>query len=796
MNKQGIIHILRILKKEKLYTFFNVTGLGLGMACTILVVLFASTILSYEKHFKNLDRLYLYGVNMTIGGISSTQGGCNPSVGPLFKDYMPGGIEEYVRINYSWQVEIEIDEKPFIAQDLIWADESIYDVFPHEFIQGSANSARKSRGIVLSKSMAEKYFPDGNAMGELIKLKGYATFEVTGIVKDPTQTSHITYSAILPLSSYLTLASLDYAPSADRLGGDMGLRTYFLFKEGFSEEEFHDQFKVFYEEQIKESDGINYKAVVDPVGEIYLDGEIWSRWSKRNKLIFYGFISVAIFMLVLASINYINLSTARAEGRAREVGVKKVLGSGRKLLVIQFLMEAFSFSLLSLFVGLIVAQLILEYTPFNELIGQNLQLSQLLSFSLGSLLIGITLLIGFLSGIYPAFFLSGIQPIKAIGGRFNTKYSKFSFRNVLVTIQLIVSISAIVLSMLMNTQLKFMLNNDLGFDKENVVVIKFENESAKKKGNAFKNLLLSNPSISSASFSNYTPGYPTSGMAYQWEQEDGTMDALPAVPFRVDLDYFQTLELQIVQGNGFNKKRMPNDSLIDIIVNEQFVRKIGWSEPIGKSSSFGRVIGVVKDFNFSSMQSEIRPAFITQYNPEMIPDFLNLKLSGQSVAATLTSIKSSWEQEFSNELLDLEFMDQQLQSMYEDNQNQITLNNSFSLISIIISCIGLIGLTAYLTAKRVKEIALRKVFGAGSSQLFIKLFAGIFYKILLASFIASYLGFLAYNNWVDNFVYQSPINYLVFFKSLVAVLIGSGIISFYYMFKVIQGNPADTLKYE
>ncbi len=797
MIKSNFIQLIRSLRKEKTFAIFNIGGLGLGMACCILIVLYVSNILRYEKHHVNADRLYLYGVNMTIGGISSTQSSCNPSVGPLLQNYMPG-IESFVRTQYLTQADIEIGNKSYLAdEEMIWADETIFSVFTHEFVHGSAkNSTNNPNAIVLSESMARKYFNDENPIGQLIRFKDYDTYEVTGVIKDPPKTSHLSYSAILPLSSLLRLRNQDYAPSPDRMGGGMSFETYFLFHEGFGPVDFYSYFKSFYEDHLKASDNINYKAVIDPIADIYLNSKIWNRYSQGNKRVFYGFISIAVFMLILASINYINLSTARAESRAREVGVKKVLGAGKTSLIVQFMNEAWFYSIASMFTGILIAHLILLYTPFNELIGQDLSIRTLYSPRSGTLLVGITLLIGFLSGIYPAFFLSGILPLKALSGRFRVSYGRFTFRNVLVTTQFVVSISAIVLSMLMNNQLKFMFNKDLGFEDENILVLNIKNESAKNKVVAFRNTLLSNPSIESASFSNFTPGFPNWGMAYRWEQEDGTMGIMAAVPFEVDVDYFRTLGLEIVDGQGFKEKRMPGDSLQDIIVNEQFVNKMGWTEPVGKRSSFGKVIGVVKDFNFSSLRTEIRPSYLIQYDPERVPDLLNLKVSGHDLSETLKFIETSWNREFSDIMFDLEFMDQKLHSLYEENQNQIALNNAFSLISILISCIGLVGLITFITGKRIREIALRKVFGARDLQLFRQLFAGIFYQILIASFIAFYFGLQVYNNWIEGFVYRVPMRYSVFLVSLVVVLTGSIIISFYYAQKVISRNPADTLKYE
>ena len=783
---------LRIIMKDKFHSFLNITGLALGLCCSILVLLFVQNELSYDKHHKKADRIFRYGVNMTIGGINSTQATCNMALAPLLQKEIPE-IVEFVRCNYTGNMLVEANEKSLYEDKLMIIDSSVFKVFTFPFVHGNSfNALEKPNTIVLTEDLAHKYFEDQNPVGEEIEIDN-EIYEVTGVIHNLPDNSHLKFSGLISINSYLHGKNLEeiYSPSA--LGGNMRFLTYFLFAKNFTAEQFYRKFQDFYQREMVNYDKINYKAVVEPISDIYLNSKIRENFSKSNRRFLFGFVSIGLFILILACINYINLATSRAGNRSKEIGVKKVLGAERKQLINQFLSESVVLAFLALILGFLLVELILKITPFNDLINKNLQID----FFDNPLLLGgsalITLFVGFISGLYPAFYLSHVTPISSMRGNIKKGKAGQFFRNALVSFQFIISITAVIITFHMRQQIEYMQNLDLGFKKENVLMIYSTNQEVKEKFSSFRDAILEHHNIVSAGFSHSTLGRGVSGLAFEWETETGEMVTYANRAFYADKSFLKTMGIPIIAGTNFINERTLESS-IDFIVNEALVKFFGWKDPIGKKTQYGQVIGVVKDFSYASARNEILPMFIIQSSQPL--GVLNVRLKGDNIAQTMDFIKQKWMEFAPDYPINYSFLEQDLNVIYSTDETQKKLSSIFTYFCILISCFGLFGLTSYTTIQRTKEVAIRKILGARVTGIISTLFKGIFTIIIISTILAVPFAFYLFNLWQNNFANKTKVNPVLIVYVFLGALLVSFLTSVYHTIKVANTNPVEALKYE
>lgn len=794
MLKQYFKQSFRVLKKDKFHSFLNIFGLAIGLCCCLLVLLFVQNELSYDRHHKKLNRIYRYGVNMTIGGVNSTQTSCNVAVGPLLQDEMPE-IEEYVRFLNPGNALLEANDKAFYENNIQIVDNSIFRVFTIPFISGNGEQAlTEPNTIVLTKKMAEKYFGREDPVGKEMVMENQEIFTVTGLIEDLPHNSHLQFDALISLESYLRSANMQEGYSPRSLGGGMNFQLYFLFNEGFTEEKFRQKFEKFYQTEMAEFDRIEYKAVLEPLSDVYLYSKLNSRFSEANRRFLYGFTSLGLFILVLACINYINMSTSRAGSRAREIGTKKVLGAARKQLVSQFLSESVLLAFLSLAVGMLLAELVLKLTPFNDLVNKNLEIDLITNKLLTAGSILIALLVGVISGLYPAFYLSRLTPISSLKGEVSKGRKRGVFRNFLVAVQFTISIAAVILTLSMQQQIRYMQNMNLGFDQDNVLVITSTNPDVQKNFGNFRDKIVRNHGVISAGFSSSVLGYGLTGYAFNWETEQGEMEIHATKQLYADMNYLQTMDISIIEGTNFLKERNVDDPSLNFIVNEAMVDLFGWTEPIGKKNRYGQVIGVVENFNFASARDQIQPLYIIQ--PRGTPGVLNVRLKKENLTETMDHIKTQWR-EFSPDIpINYSFLDDNLNRIYRSDEMQRKLSGIFSLFCILISCFGLFGLTSYATTQRTKEVAIRKIMGSNPIRIVHTLSKGIFRLVLISSLLAFPLAFYLFKVWQNNYANRTSVDPLIFIITLLGSILVSFLTSAYHTLKVANANPVEALKYE
>ncbi|NQV18468.1 MAG: ABC transporter permease [Armatimonadetes bacterium] len=793
MFKQNFKQAIRIILKDKFHSILNIIGLALGLCCSILVLLFVQNELSYDMHHENINRIYRYGVNMTIGGNNGTQAACNAAVGPLLQNEMPE-IEAYVRCLYPGKLLVKGNDKSLYESSLLMVDNSMFQVFTYPFIYGnSANALEKPNTIVLTEKLASKYFGDQNPVGEELEIDN-DLYEITGVIENLPENSELKFSGLVSLNSFLQSQNPEGIYSPRVLGGNMMFFTYFLFAGNFTPKQFTEKFQNFYEREMVEFDKINYVAVVEPVKNIYLNSTINEKFSQANRRFLFGFASIGLFILILACINYVNMATSRAGSRSREIGIKKVLGAQKIQLINQFLSESIILSFLALLIGFIFSELVLKITPFNQLINKDLHINLLNNPILfgGSILI--TIMVGLISGFYPSFYLSHLAPISSLKGQMKKGKTGLFFRNSLVSFQFIISIAAVILTLFMRQQIEFMQNLDLGFKQENVLTISTSNDELQQKFTNFRDMILDHHGVVSAGFSDSPIGRGFTGYAFNWEAESGEMEIHATRQLYADKNYLETMDIPIVAGQNFTKERSPDDPSIDFIVNEAMVELFGWENPIGKRNQYGQVIGVVKDFSFASARNEIIPLYILQ--PRNPLGVLNIRLNGENITETMTFIKQKW-QEFTPDFpISYSFLEQDLNTIYQSDEIQKKLSSIFTYFCILISCFGLFGLTSYSTIQRTKEVAVRKILGSSVLQIITKLFKGIFIIIIISTILAGPLAYYLFSLWQKNYASKVTVNPVIFVLALLGALLVSFLTSAYHTIKVANTNPVEALKYE
>jgi putative ABC transport system permease protein len=801
MFKNYLLFTTRLIKRDKFHYFLNFIGLSIGIACSMIIMLFLKNELTYDHHHENADRIYRISSSYDTSGKPLLYATASPALGPRLKEEYPE-IEESVRIFVLPEVLFKYSDKQFYQERIIFADPSILKVFNYPFLQGDIETCLDEPDtIVLTETAAGKYFVKENPLGKIIQVEHQDDLTVTGVMKDPPRNSHIRIEGIISYSSWDTDESAlnvsMYEPS---------VYTYVMLPENYDLASFYAKFPAFYEKYCQEDEGLYnqvYKPIFLNLKDIHYN-TVGFRFDMPlgNSSYLYAFFFIGLFILILACVNYVNMTTARSSTRVREIGMKKALGSSRKTLIFQILGE----SLLVSFFAMVFAYgaVLLALTPLNQRLDLNLETGMLFDPVLIGFVLGVFVILGILSGIYPAFYISAIPSVTAISGGYSSSRKGVRMRRILVTSQFVISVSVVIITLFMTRQIEFMRNRDLGFQKENVLSIRLRDDDVIQKIPAFKEDLIKYPDIISAATGIGQPGAPTTGL-YRFESKDGLEDHNFWVLW-AGFDYIRTLGAEIVNGRDFDPG-FSTDRQEGMIVNETLVRFMEWDDPIGKSITQGshtdaRVIGVVKDFNYASLHNKIEPMLIRMIRspeigpPGTTPGILLVRLKGQSLTDTMAWLEDRWNRFNPNRPFVFSFLDESLDRLYDADLRQNRLVKIFSHICIIISLLGLLGLCSFTSLKRTKEVALRKVLGASAGQIVLILLREIFSLIVIAIVIAIPISLLFIDMWLGNFAYKTLINPLLLFAAALGAILVAFITASYHSIKVARTNPADNLRYE
>ncbi|MEQ8470781.1 MAG: ABC transporter permease [Marinoscillum sp.] len=815
MLQNYFLSSIRSLRKKLGSTVVNIIGLALGMATCLVIYLYVNHDLSYDEFQK--DNVYRIALDRVYPERHVEYAFIPHSIGPQMVMDFPD-VSNQTRLFKAFAANtISYEDKSYLEEEVVFADSTIFDVLSIELLLGDNKSAlREPNSVVVNEKTAKKIFgtPE-NAIGKyLIIGNAVDPVEISAIAKDYPKTSHLEFDYLIPMHS------LDFFNQPNWLG--FSALTYIQIEGDVNTQEVEDRIqqmiKQYAEGQMQARNGISfdeyiaagngYNYFLQPIKDIHLHSQLEGEIKPNGNITYvYIFSIVAIFILVIACINFMNLSTARSTERGKEVGIRKVLGSGKGQLVGQFLTESVVVTILSATVALLITYLSIPL--FNDLTGSILSLTQLVNPVNVIGIIAIVLFIGFLAGAYPAFFISSFQPVTVLKGKLKSSGRGIGLRNALVVLQFTISIALISSTMIVNDQMKYLLNKPLGFDENNMVVI--ENAFALNNSTdgvnwnrfeTFKTELNKLPNVKASSVTTAMPGDILPGYIVKIPGST-EKESMVTRNLSFDNEMIETLGLELVEGRFFSNKY--NDSL-STILNESAIAKLGISNPVGKKiininnnneSVEYSIIGVVKDFHFQSLHVEMEPIVITSMKSQnAFPAKLVVKISSDGTKSTLASIENKWNEFVPQSPFQSYFLDSDLASFYESEKRTGQIFGVFTFLAIAIACIGLLGLSAFIINQRVKEIGVRKVLGASVTSI-VMLLSKDFTKLIgLSALIAIPPAYYYMNQWIEGFAYSSSINWFTFvFAGIIALLVGLITISFQSL-KAALANPVKSLKDE
>jgi len=800
MIRNYLIIALRNLLRQKGYSIINISGLAIGLAAFILIVLYVKNELSYDKFHDKADRIYRISVEgMISGDILNVAVSAAPTAEAMVRDIPE--ILTATRIDkFNQTIHFNYQDKKFYQDGLLFVDSTFFDIFSFELIRGNPSTALvEPYSLVLTESLAEKYFGNEDPMGKSIRLNDKTNFTVTGIVEDPPANSHFQFEV---LASFVTQIKTN-GKEAYEHWGSLSMYTYVLLAKDADTRIVEKQFPEMYlkyMEDLSELENIKFNPYLQPIAEIHLHSNLMAELETNGDISnVYTFFAIAIFILLIACINFMNLSTARSMKRAREVGLRKVVGAFRKQLIFQFIGESLILSFISLIFALILVEISLPI--FNELLNQNLVLALFKSGITIFSLIGLAILVGFIAGSYPAFYLSSFQPIKVLKGTLSKSARKTNVRNVLVIIQFAISVFLIICTGLLYNQLSFLQQKKLGFNMERVIVLPLRGDRLREKANILKSEFENLSCVSNAATSRFVPGRDMDGSGYVPEGYD---ENNPIIVFNngVDHDYMKTMQMEMVMGRDFSREFSTDSTAV--IINETLVKKLGWENPLGKKITSFRdetpidltVIGVAKDFHFRSLHAVIEPSLM--YISHHPASNLNIRLHAGNMKQNLESIREKWQEIEANMPFDFYFLDEDYKSQYEAEQRIGEIFIYFTIIAIFIACLGLFGLASYNAEQKSKEIGIRKALGSSIEGIVFMLSKQFTKWVLIANIIAWPLAWYFMSDWLGNFAYSIKLIeywWIFILSGLLAIIIALVTVT-YQAIKAAIANPVEAMKYE
>lgn len=793
MFKNYIKLAFRNIQRHKGYSAINVLGLSVGLACVIIISMIIWNEISFDKFHVNKDGIYrLY--------IENSQGGDVVRSAPIMIPFAPAAKAEIPELEYAVRIShrgilSSFNDKKFYEK-ACFVDDNFFVLFSFKFIKGNpATALSEPNTVVITKNIAEKYFGDENPIGKSLVFDGKEHFVITGVIKNLPFNSHIQDDIFASFNSY----NESNFPRLNEWGSFSNDFTYVMLKHGTNPEDVEKKLNAVMKSHTDEPFRSRAKMKMQKLTDVHFSKLIHDDAQTTPLLSLYIFGAIGIFILIIAAINFINLTTARASKRNKEIGIRKVSGAGRLDLVFQFLSEAFALTIISAAVALLIASVLIPQV--NEILKLNLSLNVLYNFNFLMLTAAVLVFTALTAGAYPAFVLS--RQIPAVILKKNVvKKGGYSLRAVLVVFQFAISVFLIIGTFTVFNQIDYMLSKDLGFPKDQIVVLNNNDENIQHNGAAFKQILLNSKYIKAASYSSGTPGSNTSSTINFTPEGGDEKDEIIMQVIDVDYDFLNTFDLKMKQGRFFSRD-FSTDTSDAYILNETAVKKLGWQNPIGKRITIGgadtdskycSVVGVLPDFNYSSLQNEINPT-VFRLNPNG-GRFLSCRLNTKDIAAAIDFIRQK-ESVFSPAYpLDFFFIKERFENY---NRGGIVIGKMlgfFSALAVILSCIGILGLISYSIEQKSKEIGVRKVLGASVAGIVFLLCREFVKWVLIANVIVWPLAYLAVNKFLNNFAYRTDVNYLIFgLTLLISLFITLATVAFHTI-KAAVANPVESLRYE
>ncbi|MCI5057072.1 MAG: ABC transporter permease [Flavobacteriales bacterium] len=801
MIKNYILLILRRFKRNLLITSINLIGLSLGIASSALIFLYVKHELSYDDYHQNKERIYRVGMEFQIGDATAKKVyHTSFAMGPILK-------EEYSEIA-AYTRMAPLANKPFYqygdlslyGQNCMYADSNFFEVFDVKFINGDQNALKNKNSIVLCEDIANKLFGDEDPIGKEIKINNRLTCTVTALVEDLPKNSNLNFQALVDMAS-MEFQSQNF--------WNLNVISYILLNDQNNVTILSDKWPAFYEkymsdlgEQVEATADIIYQPLLD----VYLNSNDYDYGAAGGSYMYiYSFGAIALFLILIAAINYMNLTTSRASLRSKEVAVRKVNGASKKQLRRQFLSESIGLSFVAMFLGVVIIELALPI--FNDLTRLDLNISNL-GWSFYGFLILMTLLIGLFAGSYPAYFLASISPKNALKSNANSKGAGGVLRKVLVTTQFSLSVIVLICTIVVHNQLRYMENKDLGYDHDNVLLVSVRDSTIAKHVEAFNAELRTLPEIEGVGLSSAVAAWTISfsGMCYV---DSGMTKTATMNIMNVDAPYFELMNYELLDGRTFDPES-EEDKTNKFIINETAARMLGTTNPVGLHLGWptdsilnnlalpkGEVIGLVKDFQYGSFHREPIPIVMAAMGDRQNrSSIVHIKTKQDQLSEVIRLAEEKWADFGAVYPFEYNVLDEELADLHRKEGKLAQLFNYFSGLCILISCLGLFGLAAFTIERRTKEIGVRKVMGATLGQLIIQIIKDFLKLIGLATIIAWPIAWFVMNSWLEDFTSHIDLNLLPFVQSAVIVIFITIITTGYHTLKAAWMNPIKALRYE
>lgn len=777
---------LRNLSRNKVYSIINITGLAMGMACCLLILLWVQDELSYDRFHKRADSLYRVTEARNDHGETKREALTSSLLAPALKEECPE-INLATRFSPGGEQLIKCDGKRFQNDVMAQADNDFFGMFSLPFVTGNPKTALIDPfSVVISEKMSRKYFGNENPLGRLLNIDR-RDFTVTGVMENIPDNSHLQFDCVVPFESrreWLKKVTDKWLVSA--------YATYVLVDGDLSRHQMEQKISSVLSQHISDT---TVTVGLQPIADIHLysAGMELSGGEPGDIKYVYMFSAMAVLILLIACINFMNLSTARSSSRAKEIGVRKVIGADKKQIRKQFFGESILLSLVALAVALALLELLL--LAVSAWLGKPLGLDLAGRPELVLALIGLALLTGMLAGSYPALLLSSYQPIRVLKGALITDSRGATLRKTLVVIQFAASVFLIISALVISGQLDFMTKGDLGFDQEHLLYVRM-------RGGFFddyqsiKGTLLQNPNVItvSAGWPPKSPHWTSNDI--DWEGRDPKKEVVMC-RYNVDFGYVNTLGMEVVRGRDFSEE-FATDRTEGFIVNQEAAKQMGLDDPVGKQFSYegrqGKIVGVVRDFHQGSLRDPLYP-LVLQIDSEKLY-YLLVRLRPSAISDIVGFLDKRWQETASDFLFEYHFLDQTIEGFYRAEQRMGTIFRWSTFLAILISCMGLFGLAAFAAEKRTKEIGIRKVLGASAASIVKLLSKEIILLVLVANLIAAPIAYYAMTRWLENFAYRIELSVSLFFISALVALATAVVTVSYQAIKAALTSPVETLRYE
>lgn len=805
MFKNHVRIFFRHINRHRLYAFINISGLAVGMAACILILLFIQSEVSYENQHSKADRVHrVLTIDKALGTNNQRVGITMPAIGPALSENF-AEVEDATRLTFGGQTLLRYEDRPAIyAEEMRSADANFFDFFDFPLLHGDpATALVEPFSIVLTETLARQLFENENPMGQILRDGGGNDLTVTGVLQDLPYNTHLEFDA---LGSIATQASQARANQPEGSTQPIWLEswqmiampTYVRFAEGVSSEGFDARFT-----QLARDNNVseNFDITLQSLSDVHLESTdiIFDPVNNKGDITnVYIFAAIALLTLLIAVVNYMNLATARSTDRAKEVGIRKVVGSVRMQLVSQFLSESILTTCLALLLAVGLAWLALPW--LNSVSGASVSIGPANAGLLAAFLLTLVLLVGFLAGLYPAFALANFKPITVLKGSFKTGKQGRTLRIGLVVFQFALSIALIGTTAIVQKQLHYIQSKDMGYDREQVVLFDMLDQTMSQSLESYREALIQHSAFVSVSASGNVPGR-TFGRTRVRPEGVSDEDIWIWSQFSISPETLPTLGMEMADGRNFSRDRS-TDSTGVVLINETAVQQLGWDDPLHKRLYFGtqdsvgtEVIGVIKDFHFAGIHQNIEPVVIFPMNT-FPGNVLAARIQPNRIADALAFAEEQWNTVYPDYPFTYTFLDEEFEQLYARDQNTGLIVNIFSGLAILIACLGLFGLASHTTAQRTKEIGVRKVLGA-SSGLIVRLLVMDFVRwVALANLIAWPLAWYASSIWLEGFAYRVGVDpILLLVASLIALAISVATV-LGQSWRAAAMNPARALQYE